>query len=99
MHLSISYCAKSTKNQRELPHSLSLIKNLLNWIVSLYTNDGQQEVLADNYQKVSQEGHSIDNDDNTIPQGKWYVTVLNSKLKGNNSEEKNIELSRCLSLL
>ena len=74
-------------------------KNLLNWIVSLYTNDGQQEVLADNYQKVSQEGHSIDNDDNTIPQGKWYVTVLNSKLKGNNSEEKNIELSRCLSLL
>lgn len=27
-------------------------KNLLNWIVSLYTNDGQQEVLADNYQKV-----------------------------------------------
>lgn len=99
MHLSISYCAKSTKNQRELPHSLSLIKNLLNWIVSLYTNDGQQEVLADNYQKVSQEGHSIDIDDNTIPQGKWYVTVLNSKLKGNNSEEKNIELSRCLSLL
>lgn len=74
-------------------------KNLLNWIVSLYTNDGQQEVLVDNYQKVSQEGHSIDNDDNTIPQGKWYVTVLNSKLKGNNSEEKNIELSRCLSLL
>ena len=55
--------------------------------------------MVDIYQKVSQEGHSIDNDDNTIPQGKWYVTVLNSKLKGNNSEEKNIELSRCLSLL
>ena len=74
-------------------------KDLLNWIVSLYTNDGQQEALVNNYQKVSQEGQSIDNDDNTIPQGKWYVKVLNSKLKGNNSEEKNIELSRCLSLL
>ncbi|MBR6140189.1 MAG: hypothetical protein IKQ37_00260 [Bacteroidaceae bacterium] len=73
-------------------------KDLLNWIVSLYTNDGQQEALVGNYQKVSQEGHSIDND-NTIPKGKWYVTVLNSKLKGNNSEEKNTELSKCLSLL
>ena len=73
-------------------------KDLLNWIVSLYTNDGQQEALVGNYQKVSQEGHSIDND-NTIPKGKWYVTVLNSKLKGNNSKEKNTELSRCLSLL
>lgn len=74
-------------------------KSLLNWIVSLYTNDGQLEALVDNYQEVSQEGQYIDNDDNTIPQGKWYVTVLNSKLKGNNDEEKNTELSRCLSLL
>lgn len=74
-------------------------KDLLNWMVSLYTNDGQLEALVNNCQKVSQEGHSIDNDDNTIPKGKLYVTVLNSKLKGNNSEEKNTELSRCLSLL
>lgn len=74
-------------------------KDLLNWIVSLYTNDGQQEALVEKSQKVCQDGQSIDNDNNTIPQGKWYVTVLSSKLKGDNREEKNIELSRCLSLL
>lgn len=74
-------------------------KNLLNWIVSLYTNDGQQEVLVDEYQKVSHEGQYIDNGNNTIPKGKWYVKVLDSKLRGNSSEEKNAELLRCLSLL
>ena len=67
-------------------------KDLLNWIVSLYTNGGQQEVLVKETQRVSQEDQSIDNDDNTIPKGKWYVTVLYSKLKGNNSEEKDREL-------
>lgn len=74
-------------------------KVLLNWIVSLYTNDGQQDVLVDKYQKASYEGQSIDNGDNTIPKGKWYVKVLDSKLRGNNSEEKNAKLLKCLSLL
>lgn len=74
-------------------------KVLLDWIVSLYTNDGQQDVLEAKYQKVSHEGPSIDNGENIVPKGKWFVTVLNSKLKGNNSEEKNTELIRCLSLL
>lgn len=75
-------------------------KDLLNWIVSLYSDDNrQQEIQVEEYKEVIHEGQTIGGYDSTIPKRKWHVTVLNSKLKGNNSEEKNTELRRCLSLL
>lgn len=75
-------------------------KDLLNWIVSLYTDvDRQQGIQAEEHKEVIHEGQAIDGDYNTIPKREWYVTVLNSKLKGNTNEEKNIEMGRCLSLL
>ncbi|MCR5679432.1 MAG: hypothetical protein K6G08_04380 [Prevotella sp.] len=74
-------------------------KDLLNWIASLYTDDEQQAILAEEYQDTLHEDQAFDGDKSTIPTEKWHVAVLNSKLKGNNSEEKNTELNRCLSLL
>lgn len=74
-------------------------KDLLNWIVSLYTDDEQQVIIAEEYQETRHEDQAIDGEDSIILREKRHVTVLNSKLKGSNSEEKDRELPRCLSLL
>lgn len=74
-------------------------KNLLNWIVSLYTDDEQQVIIAEEYQETRHEDQAFDGEDSIILREKRHVTVLNSKLKGSNSEEKDRELPRCLSLL
>lgn len=74
-------------------------KDLLNWIVSLYTDDEQQVIIAEEYQEIRHEDQAFDGEDSIILREKRHVTVLNSKLKGSNSEEKDRELPRCLSLL
>jgi hypothetical protein len=74
-------------------------KDLLNWIVSLYTDDEQQVIIAEEYQETRHEDQAFDGEDSIILREKRHVTVLNSKLKGSNSEEKDRELPRCLSLL
>ncbi len=74
-------------------------KDLLNWIVSLYTDDEQQTIIVEEHQDTRHENQTFDGNDSIFLREKRYVTVLNSKLKGNNSEEKNTELNRCLSLL
>lgn len=74
-------------------------KDLLNWIVSLYTDDEQQAILAEEHKDTLHEDQALDGDESTISREKWHVTVLSTKLKGNNSEEKDRELLRCLSLL
>jgi len=74
-------------------------KDLLNWIVSLYTDDEQQVIIAEEYQETRHEDQTFDGEDSIILREKRHVTVLNSKLKGSNSEEKDRELPRCLSLL
>ncbi len=74
-------------------------KDLLNWIVSLYTDDEQQVIIAEEYQETRHEDQAFDGEDSIILREKRHVTVLNSKLKGSNSEEKDKELPRCLSLL
>ena len=74
-------------------------KDLLNWIVSLYTDVEQQVIIAEEYQETRHEDQAFDGEDSIILREKRHVTVLNSKLKGSNSEEKDRELPRCLSLL
>jgi len=74
-------------------------KDLLNWIVSLYTDDEQQAIIAEERQYTRHIDQAFDGDDSVNLREKRHVTVLNSKIKGNNSEEKDRELRRCLSLL
>lgn len=74
-------------------------KDLLNWIVSLYTDDEQQTIIVEEHQDTRHENQTFDGNDSIFLREKRYVTVLNSKLKGSNSEEKDRELPKCLSLL
>lgn len=74
-------------------------KDLLNWIVSLYTDDEQQTIIVEEHQDTRHEDQTFDGNDSIFLREKRYVTVLNSKLKGSNSEEKDRELPKCLSLL
>lgn len=74
-------------------------KDLLNWIVSLYTDDEQQTIIVEEHQDTRHDNQTFDGNDSIFLREKRYVTVLNSKLKGSNSEEKDRELPKCLSLL
>ena len=55
--------------------------------------------LSPEHQDTKHEDKTFDGNDSVNPREKRHVTVLNSKLKGSNSEEKDRELPRCLSLL
>lgn len=55
--------------------------------------------LSPEHQDTKHEDQTFDGNDSVNPREKRHVTVLNSKLKGSNSEEKDRELPRCLSLL
>ena len=53
-------------------------KDLLNWIVSLYTDDEQQVIIAEEYQETRHEDQAFDGEDSIILREKRHVTVLNS---------------------
>ena len=65
----------------------------------MYTDYEPQVIIAEEYQETRHEDQAFDGEDSIILREKRHVTVLNSKLKGSNSEEKDRELPRCLSLL
>lgn len=56
-------------------------KDLLNWIVSLYTDDEQQTIIVEEHQDTRHEDQTFDGNDSIFLWEKRYVTVLNLKLK------------------